>query len=74
VNYIPISVIIVITLFGSSLVAMFAARFLPEHHLGPENKSVVSVSVAVVGTLSALVVGLLISTANTCHHSPGLDP
>lgn len=64
-NAVPISAIIIIILFGSALVTMFAARFLPDHHLSPETKSVVSVSVAVVGTLSALVVGLLISTANS---------
>jgi hypothetical protein len=64
-NSVPISLIIITILFGSAMVAMFAARFLPDHHLSPETRSVVSVSVAVVGTLSALVVGLLISTANS---------
>ncbi len=32
-NAIPISLIIIVTLFGSALVAMVAARFLPDHHL-----------------------------------------
>ncbi len=62
---VPISLIIFVILFGSALAAMFVARLLPDHHLSPETRTVVSVSVAVVGTLSALVVGLLISTANT---------
>ena len=62
---IPIGAIIVATLFGSALLAMLVARLLPDHHLSPETKSVVSVSTAVVGTLSALVLGLFISTANT---------
>ena len=65
VGSVPIGVIIDVILFGSALLAMAAARFLPEHHLSPETKGVVSVSVAVVGTLSALVVGLLISNSNT---------
>ena len=64
VGSIPIGVIIDAILFGSALLAMGVARFLPEHHLSPETKGVVSVSVAVVGTLSALVVGLLISNSN----------
>ena len=38
---------------------------LPTHHLTDETRSLVSVSMAVVGTLSALVLGLLISNANT---------
>jgi hypothetical protein len=38
---------------------------LPEHLLTDETKSLVSVSTAVVATVSALVLGLLISNANT---------
>jgi len=38
---------------------------LPKHHLTDETKGLVSVSVAVVATVSALVLGLLISNANT---------
>jgi len=36
----------------------------PSHHLTDETKSLVSVSMAVVATVSALVLGLLISNAN----------
>ena len=38
---------------------------LPSHHLTEETKSLVSVSTGVVATVSALVLGLLISNANT---------
>ena len=38
---------------------------LPDHHRTEETKSVVSVSMTVVATISALVLGLLISNANT---------
>ena len=38
---------------------------LPKHHLTDETKNLVSVSTAVVATVSALVLGLLISNANT---------
>jgi hypothetical protein len=67
------SVMIIAILFGSAMITMFAARFLPDHHLSTETKGVVSVSVAVVGTLSALVVGLLISTANSSFMSKAQD-
>ncbi len=59
-----ISAIIAAVLFGSAMLSMLLARSLPEHHLSAETRSVVSVSMAVVGTLSALVVGLLISSAS----------
>jgi hypothetical protein len=41
-----------------------ARRYLPQHHLTEETKSVVSISMAVVATISALVLGLLLSNAN----------
>lgn len=50
--------------FGGALLGMLAGRLLPEHHLSNETKATVSVAVAVLGTLSALVLGLLISTAS----------
>jgi len=73
VGSVPIGAIIVVILFGSALLAMAAARLLPDHHLSSETKSVVSVSAAVVGTLSALVVGLLISTSSTSYSAKGQE-
>src|SRR5215510_10104951 len=51
--------------FGSALIGLFVRRRLPDHHLSGETQSVVTVSVAVIGTLSALVLGLMISAANS---------
>src|SRR5262245_23304101 len=55
--------------FGLLLAGAFAGwriRYhLPEDHLTDETKSLVSVSTAVVATVSALVLGLLISNANS---------
>jgi len=51
-------------IFGGALAGLLAARLLPEDHLSPETRNAVSVSMAVVGTLAALVIGLLISTAS----------
>jgi hypothetical protein len=53
-----------VVVFGGALVGVFAARALPEHHLSDKTRTVVSLSMAVVGTLSALVLGLMISTAS----------
>jgi uncharacterized membrane protein YeaQ/YmgE (transglycosylase-associated protein family) len=39
--------------------------YLPEHHTTNETRNAVSLSMAVVGTVSALVLGLLISQANS---------
>jgi hypothetical protein len=52
-------------MFGGALLGMLLSRFLPEHHLSSETRAVVSVSMATVGTLSAFVLGLLVSTGSS---------
>jgi len=60
-----IGFIIFAVLAWSAFAGWRARQRLPTHHLNDETKSLVSVSMAVVGTISALVLGLLISNANT---------
>src|SRR3982751_2681022 len=52
-------------IFGGALMGLLIRRRIPGHHLSAETQSVVTVSVAVIGTLAALVLGLMISAANT---------
>src|SRR5246127_445052 len=63
------SLVIGLIVFAPLLVGAFAGakirKRLPQHHLTDETKNLVSVSTAVVATVSALVLGLLISNANT---------
>ena len=60
-----IGFISLVAIFGGALVGRFATRRLPSRHLSAETQSAVTVSVAVIGTLSALVLGLMISAANS---------
>src|SRR3954464_8138950 len=60
-----IGLISFIAIFGGALLGLYARRRLPREHLSSETQSAVTVSVAVIGTLSALVLGLMISAANT---------
>lgn len=64
-NSVVVGLVVFVAVFGGALLGMLAARWVPKPHLGDETRSAVSLSMAVVGTLSALVIGLLISTANT---------
>src|SRR6266446_3728008 len=50
-------------IFGSALLAMFVHNALPEHHLSTESKDVVKLGIAVIATMSALVVSLLLASA-----------
>ena len=52
-------------IFGGVLIGRFTAHRLPRNHLSSETQSAVTVSVAVIGTLAALVLGLMVSAANT---------
>jgi uncharacterized membrane protein YqgA involved in biofilm formation len=67
--------IIGLIVFGVILVGAFVGwvikERLPKHHLSDETKSTVTVSMAVVATFSALVLGLLISNANTAFSALG---
>src|SRR5215510_5095795 len=63
--HIVIGLISFAAIFSGALIGLFVRRRLPGHHLSSETQSVVTVSVAVIGTLSALVLGLMISAANT---------
>jgi hypothetical protein len=60
-----IAVIVLVLVFGAALAGMAVGPRLPEHHRSDASHNVVSVAMAVVGTLTALVLGLLLSIANT---------
>jgi hypothetical protein len=51
--------------FGSALLAMFVRSALPEHHLSADSKDVVKLGIALVATMSALVLSLLIASAKS---------
>ncbi|BCP51721.1 hypothetical protein K32_03380 [Kaistia sp. 32K] len=64
-NSVWIGVLAFVAIFGGVLLGVLMSKRLPEQHLGSDTRTAVSVSMAVVGTLSALVISLLISTANS---------
>src|SRR2546430_9891273 len=63
--HVVIGLISFAAIFSGALIGLFVRRRLPGHYLSSETQSVVTVSVAVIGTLSALVLGLMISAANS---------
>src|SRR3954470_4921596 len=62
--HITIGLISFIAIFGGAVVGLRLARRVPGHHLSAETQSAVNVSVAVIGTLSALVLSLMLTAAN----------
>jgi Protein of unknown function (DUF4239) len=59
-----IGLMVLVGVFASALLGMCIRRRLPESHLSEETKGVVTLSMGVVGTLTALVLSLLIATAS----------
>lgn len=46
---------------------------LPDHHLNAESKDVIRLATAVVGTLSALALGLLIASAKSSNDNAEVE-
>jgi hypothetical protein len=60
-----ISGIVLACVFGGTLLGMVVRAVLPEQHLSPESKDVVKLGMGLIGTMTALVLGLLIASAKS---------
>jgi hypothetical protein len=61
--------IVFLCIFGGALLGMILRGLLPEPHLSPESKDVVKLGMGLIGTMSALVLGLLIASAKSSFDS-----
>ena len=64
-NTLIIGLIVFAVILASAFAGMKVSDHLPAHHLKDDTKNLVNVSTAVIATIAALVLGLLISNANT---------
>jgi hypothetical protein len=60
-----IALISLACLSGGILLGAILRGFLPEHHLRDDSKDVVKTAAALIATLAALVLGLLVSSAKS---------
>src|ERR1700758_4917219 len=58
-----VSGIVFACVLGGILLGMILRAILPEEHLSAESKDVVKLGVGLIGTLTALVLGLLVASA-----------
>src|SRR5271154_2059060 len=68
-NSIAISFIVFACVFGGAMLGMFLRAALPEDHLGGDSKDVVRLSVGLVATMSAILLGLLVSAALSSYEA-----
>ncbi|MGC2108085.1 MAG: hypothetical protein WA655_01120, partial [Candidatus Korobacteraceae bacterium] len=62
-SYIVVSAITFCLIFGAGLLGMLLRKVLPEDHLSDRSEDVVKLGMGLVGTMAALVLGLLIASA-----------
>jgi hypothetical protein len=60
-----ISLLVFALIFGGALVGAAVRPLLSERHLNPDSKDVVKMATGLIGTLTALVLGLLIASAKS---------
>jgi hypothetical protein len=67
------SLIVLACVFGGALVGISLHRILPQHHLSPETKDIVKLGVGLVGTMAALVLGLLVAAAKNSYDAQSAE-
>jgi hypothetical protein len=65
--------IVAICLCIATAIGMWMRARLPDHHLNTDSKDVIRLATAVVGTLSALALGLLIASAKSAYDDAGVE-
>jgi hypothetical protein len=68
-----IGVIAFLCVFGTAMAGMFARSRLPDEHLSAESREAIKLATAVIGTVSALALGLLIASAKRSFDEAGSD-
>ncbi len=68
-NNLAIAGLVFAIVFGGALLGMHLRAVLPEHHLSADSKDIIRISTAMIATLAALVVGLLIASAKSSFDS-----
>src|ERR1700691_533802 len=64
-NALLISLLVFAIVFGGALLGAVLRPLLSQKHLQPDSKDIVKMATGLIGTLAALVLGLLIASANS---------
>jgi hypothetical protein len=70
---ITISLIVFVCVFGGAVCGILIRRALPPNHLNGDSKDVVKMSMGLVATTAALVLGLLVSSAKSFYDAQSTE-
>jgi hypothetical protein len=62
-----IGLLVLVCIFGASLLGMLLRPALSQHHLSPDTKDAVKLGMGLVGTMAALILGLLVAAAKSAY-------
>jgi hypothetical protein len=69
-NAVLISLIVFVCVFGGALIGLWLGTVLPPHHLSADSKDVMKVGMGLVGTMTAILLGLLVASAKSFLRQP----
>ena len=70
---ITVSLIVFACVFGGALLGIFLRTSLPQNHLGGDSKDIVKLGMGLVGTMAALVLGLLVASAKGSYDAQSAE-
>ena len=70
---VTLSLIVLACVFGGALIGIYLHAILPEHHLGSDSKEIVKLGMGLVGTMAALVLGLLVASAKGSYDAQSTE-
>lgn len=70
---ITVSLIVLACVFGGALLGILLHVSLPKHHLGSDSKDIVKLGMGLVGTMAALVLGLLVASAKGSYDAQSAE-
>src|SRR6266550_2017815 len=66
-NSVTISLIVFACVIGGALIGLLLGKVLPPNHLSGDSKDVVKVGMGLVGTMTAILLGLLVASAKSFY-------
>jgi len=72
-NALFIGLIVFGCVFGGALLGMFVRTRLPHHHLSSDSKDAVKLGMGLIGTMAALVLGLLVASAKGSYDAQSAE-